>query len=222
MSASKVSVTECVRCPVGYEINECDVVFVGDSIFKHLYQYLLKVVDNLGPGVYFRSGACIDDLRDQCVQIIGDKTQMCAIHLRTNDLEVASNSVGRVFDLWKSVMNDVHENHSRCEIFISSVILRGHNLWNKSPRPQGRPIDHLNSRILEFNALVEAYCQTRVLFHSIDNDAEFRPQGQGQGIKANLLAKDGLHLSIINLDTLAKYAVCKTEESSVSMSYMFN
>ncbi len=76
-------------------MSECEVLFLGDSMFRYLSEHLSEQVSDFVPGVYFRSGAKVEDLfGDQNAQeLISKKTRACVIHIGTNDLKSPSSSV---------------------------------------------------------------------------------------------------------------------------------
>ena len=44
-------------CPVGQKMSDCEVMFLGDSMFRYMAEQIPAQVHSFVPGVYFRSGA---------------------------------------------------------------------------------------------------------------------------------------------------------------------
>ena len=210
-STSSVHV-EGAWCPPGHEMSDCEVVFLGDSLFRYLSQHIPLKVSDLKPAVYFRSGAKVEDLRGGSAwDMISQKTRMCVVHVGTNDLKNPSVSVFDVLAHLKLVLADLHKQNPELEIFISSVLPRGLNLRDEhtSFSIMTQRLEQLNFRISKFNQLLMELTQTLSHLHFVNNDAKFWLAGQG--VQTHLLAKDGLHLSPRGVSTLAKTLVSEIE-----------
>ena len=65
-------------------------------------QHIPSSVDELVPAVYFRSGAKVEDLfRGSAWDMISQKTQVCVVHVGTNDLKDPVSSVFNVLEIFK-------------------------------------------------------------------------------------------------------------------------
>ncbi len=203
--SANVRSREGAWCPNGLDMKDCELMLLGDSMLRYISEHIPERVGGFVPGVYFRSGAKVDDLfEDHSAQeFISKKTRACIIHIGTNDLKTPSSCVSRTVDSLKDLLGQVQNKSPECEIFISSIIPRSRNHWNKSPfRIVAQQVAQINCKISEFNQIVSKFCTTNSHLHFVDHDKEFWPEGQS--VSGHLLARDGLHLSSSGVSTVAK------------------
>ena len=191
---------------------ECDVIFLGDSQFRYLAEHITKANPKFVPGVYFRSGAKVEDLSgDHIAQLFSQKTRACVIHVGTNNLKSLGSSPSAVFLKLRSVLADIAIQNPKCEIFISSVIPRYVDRWDdiSDMSTQHHKVKAINLSIKQYNDLVGTLCKANAHLHFVNHDNVFQPNGKG--VQSNLLARDGLHLSKQGIASVAKALLCCLE-----------
>ena len=72
--------------PSGERLENCDVLFVGDSIFRYLSEQLPPKIGLLVPGVKFVSGATGDTFTEKCLALVSHQVIVCVIHVGTNEV----------------------------------------------------------------------------------------------------------------------------------------
>ena len=212
MAGSIGCFSEGAWCPPGHKLSDCELVFIGDSLFRYLAQQIPSQINDIVPAVYFRSGAKVEDLFGGHVSnMISQKTRVCVVHVGTNDLKDSSKSVPTVLEQFKVMLVDLHKTKPEFEIFISSILPRGLNLWerNASFPIMSQRTEQLNRKVAKFNQLLWEFTLTQSYLHFVNNDVEFWPSGQG--VQAHLLAQDGLHMSKKGVCTLAETLVSEVE-----------
>ena len=198
----QVRYSEGAWCPVGQKMNDCEIMFLGDSMFRYMAEQIPAQVQSFVPGVYFRSGAKVEDLYEAHHEFVSQKTRACVIHFGTNNLKHPRISVTKVFDLYKDVLAAVREESPECEIFISAVIPRGINKWvGDAPYVMAQKIGQLNNKISKFNKLLGSLCTSESHLHFVSHD-EF--VSVDNSVQTQLLARDGLHLSKSGVSVVAK------------------
>ena len=63
--------------PVGQRIDDSEILFIGDSIFRYLSGHIPNEINGLVPGVCFLSGAQVDTILSTCAQYVSQKTRLC-------------------------------------------------------------------------------------------------------------------------------------------------
>ena len=188
-------------CPVGQKMSDCEVMFLGDSMFRYMAEQIPAQVHGFVPGVYFRSGAKVEDLCEAHHEYVSQKTQACVIHFGTNNLKQTSVSVTEVLDLYRDVLAAAREESPECEIFISTVIPRSINKWDNDAHVMAQKIGELNDNISKFNKLLRSLCTSESHLHFVSHDEFFSVDNS---VQTQLLARDGLHLSKSGVSVVAK------------------
>ena len=127
---------------------------LSDSLFRYLSQHIPARVKDFVPAVCFRSGAKVEDLiGGSAWDLINQKTQVCVVHVGTNDLKNPCRSVDSVLEHFKIMLAELHKKSPELEIFISSVLPRGLNLWDRiTPVPiMSQRTEQLNSKVSKFS-----------------------------------------------------------------------
>ena len=185
-------------------------------MFRYLSQHIPARVKDFVPAVYFRSGAKVEDLfGGSAWDMISQKTRVCVVHVGTNDLKNPTKSVHSVLEHFKVILTELHKKSPELEIFISSVLPRGLNLWDRNtPVPiMSQRTEQRNSKLSKFNQLLWEFTLTESHLHFVNNDVEFWPTGQC--LQTHLLAKDGLHLTERGVISLTETLVSMVEASQL-------
>jgi len=74
-------------CPAGVRVEDCEVLFSGNSIFCYLHGHIPDRVGGLVPAVKLLSGAKIATLTEECETLISHKLKFCVLHVGINDLK---------------------------------------------------------------------------------------------------------------------------------------
>ena len=121
-----------MRFSEGIEMTECDVMFFGDSIFRYLFEHIPSQVNGMVPGIYFRSGAKVDNLfqGESAQNLVSKKTHTYVLHVGINDLKMRDLSVHSILESYIKVLADLKKKSPECEIFVSSVLPHSHNCWD--------------------------------------------------------------------------------------------
>ena len=73
--------------PSGERLENCDVLFVGDSIFRYLSEQLPPKIGLLVSGVKFVSGATVHTVTEECLALVSRQVKVCVIHVGTNEVK---------------------------------------------------------------------------------------------------------------------------------------
>ena len=148
MALSKTK--EGVWCPSGRSADECDILFVGDSIFRHLSKHIPDTICDLVPGVCFYAGRTVSTLFGNFCQYVSQKTKILVLHVGTNDVSNCRNGTpGNLLSDFETLLANIKERSPQCQIFISSILPRARSLVadRYSPYARSAYVGKLNSII---------------------------------------------------------------------------
>ena len=203
---------EGVWCAAGERLDQCDVLFWGDSIFRYLHDHIPDRIGSLVPAVRYQSGAKVASLTEECETLLSHQLKVCIIHVGTNNLKMQEDRTPEILAEYEDLVALVKRRSPNCEIVLSSVLPRSidrHDVEH-THLEKSRMISKVNNRISKFNSLLRDFCSSQKCLHFICHDEEFWPFGQ-ERVSSQLLALDGQHLSKKGISVLAKKLICQVE-----------
>ena len=118
---------EGVWCAAGEQLDKCDVLFWGDSMFRYLHDHIPDRIGSLVPAVQYLSGAKVASLIEECETFLSHHLKVCIIHVGTNNLKMQEDRTPEILEIlaeYEDMVALVKRRSPNCKIVLSSVLPR--------------------------------------------------------------------------------------------------
>ena len=158
---------EGVWSPDKRSLDDCGVLFIGDSIFRHLSNHIPPGLLNSVPGVGFYSGRKISTLFANFGKYVSHKTHTCVLHVGTNDINSLDTRTPELLIQYETVVAEILKRSPKCQIFASSVLPRAinHRCGRDNPCTRSQYVYKINEIICEFNDRLQDLCSRNANLH---------------------------------------------------------
>ena len=192
--------------PEGQKMADCDVVFLGDSMFRRLSAHMPARVGRLVPGICLLAGRRIAEVSDYLDATVSKQTKLVVLMFGTNDIDVSAY-LPHMLERYEELLAEISHRSPQCQIFICGLVHRAVTLQRDAHDERfhsERFVQDFNVVITKFNAHLKQLCAENASLHYLS-------LSEGSEDKCKLLANDGLHFNYRGISITAQSIVNQIE-----------